>query len=78
MGQNRCVCCNKVIPEGQHCCSWCMSNVTIKTPVVSEMSKGELTNEIVRLGNLIINLEKSFDQLSVGYLALCKKVGIRH
>ena len=73
-----CVCCGKSVPEGRQICFWCEANVTIKSPIISEMSKGELTNELLRLGKSIIDLEKSFDKLSAGYLVLCKVIGIRH
>jgi hypothetical protein len=75
---NRCICCGKSVPEGRQICFWCEANVTIKTPVPIEMSKGELTNEIVNLGKQILGLEDAFDKLSLDYLELCNTLGVRH
>ena len=58
--QNRCVCCNKPIPESEHCCSWCKSNVTINDTKILTAIKQDM--------NGVRKVEKVLDEMSKGEL----------
>jgi len=58
--QNRCVCCNKSIPENNHVCNWCKSNVTINDTKILTAVRQDM--------NGVRKVEKVLDEMSKGEL----------
>jgi hypothetical protein len=73
---NRCCCCAREIPDGRQVCSWCESNVTFQKPVESEMSKGELTAEVMRLTKSMMSIECKLSEITIMFIELMKKVAV--
>ena len=77
---DRCVGCNKYIPEGNHICSFCISNVTILEPIVNkpvqELTKGELTAEVMRLTKAMMGIECKLAEITTMFIELMKKASV--
>lgn len=74
--QNRCTCCNKPIPDGLMVCSWCQSNVTFQKTPNNELSKGELTAEVMRLTKAMMGIECRLSEITTMFIDLMKKVSV--
>ena len=77
---DRCLNCNKYIPEGNHICSFCSSNVTMLEPIVNkpveELTKGELTAEVMQLTKAMMGIECKLSEITIMFIDLMKKVSV--
>ena len=77
---DRYVACNKVIPEGLQVCDFCLRNVTMLEPIVNkpveELTKGELTAEVMRLTKAMMGIECKLSEITIMFIDLMKKVSV--